>query len=349
MTSTVDAQIFDGPGQPFRLERLPIPTPGPGERVVAIRCATLCGSDVHTVEGRRREPTPAILGHEGIGDVVTAGAGVENDVGRRVTWTLADSCGHCRFCQQFDLPQKCDDLFKYGHAGLTDGTGLNGTYASHVLLRQGTHLVDIPDTISDSVAAPANCALATAVAAIDALPDRLERVLIQGAGLLGFYAAALLRQQGVASVWCCDPIASRRQLVSAWDVTAIDLHEVSQISDCDAVIEMAGHADSVADGVRALRPGGTYVFVGMVHPDSQLPVTGEQIIRKCLHLHGVHNYAPRHLDRAVEFLAQLGDDQRLAGLVSPPRPLSKLADAFTEARSQRWLRVAVAPDQLLER
>ena len=124
MTSSVVAQVFDGPGQPFRPEQYPLPTPGPGERIVAIRCATLCGSDVHTVEGRRHEPTPAILGHEGIGEVIAAGTGVEHDLGRRVTWTLADSCGQCRFCQQLDLPQKCDDLFKYGHASLTDGTGL---------------------------------------------------------------------------------------------------------------------------------------------------------------------------------------------------------------------------------
>ena len=347
MTSSAVAQVFDGPGQPFRLEQYPLPRPGPGERIVAIRCATLCGSDVHTIEGRRHEPTPAILGHEGIGEVIAAGTGVEHDLGRRVTWTLADSCGQCRFCQQLDLPQKCDDLFKYGHASLTDGTGLNGTYASHVLLRRGTHLVDVPATISDTVAAPANCALATAVAAIDVLPEGVDRILVQGAGLLGLYAAALLRHRGVKSVWCCDPLEKRRQQVAAWDVTAIHPDDVGQVKECDAVLEMAGYAPAVADGVQALRIGGTYVFVGMVHPDSQLPLTGEQVIRKSLRLQGVHNYAPRHLNQAVDFLAELGQDDRLQNLVSPPRPLSELSQAFSAARSQTWLRVAVAPDSRL--
>ncbi len=35
-----------------------------------------------------------------------------------------------------------------------------------------------------------------------------------------------------------------------------------------------------------VKPGGTYVLTGMVHPDSKLDVTAEQIIRKCLTIHG---------------------------------------------------------------
>ena len=38
--------------------------------------------------------------------------------------------------------------------------------------------------------------------------------------------------------------------------------------------------------MRVIKPGGTYVLTGMVHPDSQLDVTAEQIIRKCLTIHG---------------------------------------------------------------
>ncbi|MBD06100.1 MAG: dehydrogenase [Gemmatimonadetes bacterium] len=344
MKVTTAAQIFDGPGQPFRLEQLPLPDPGPGERIVAVGCATLCGSDIHTVDGRRREPTPAILGHEGIGHVIAAGPGAEADVGRRVTWSLADSCGHCRFCRRHDLPQKCDRLFKYGHADLADGSGLNGTYASHILLRAGTHLVDIPDSISDPVAAPANCALATAAAALDALPHSAERVLVQGAGLLGLYAAALLRHRGVDCVMCSDPVERRLEQVASWDVMPIEPENVSQIEECDAVLEMSGHADSVVDGVQALRVGGTYVLVGLVHPDSALALTGEQIIRKCLRFQGVHNYAPRHLDEAIDFLTDVGADDRLLQLVSPPRPLASLDDAFDEARTQTWHRVSVTPN-----
>jgi len=65
--------IFDGPGRPFRLADLEIPSrPDPGELVVELSLATICGSDLHTHAGTRREPTPCVLGHEGVGTVVAA-------------------------------------------------------------------------------------------------------------------------------------------------------------------------------------------------------------------------------------------------------------------------------------
>ena len=135
--------VFRGPGRRFDLEERPLPRHlGPREVLVRIRLATICGSDLHTLAGRRDEPTPSVLGHEGVGEVVALGPGrSECAPGDRVTWSLADSCGHCAACAEWDLPQKCRRLFKYGHAPLSDGTGLNGTYATHLLLRSGTAVV----------------------------------------------------------------------------------------------------------------------------------------------------------------------------------------------------------------
>lgn len=137
------------------------------------------------------QPTPLILGHEGVGEVVALGRNNTKralKLGDRVTWTIADSCGHCVPCTQLSMPQyvrsfivlfclllldgsclslfmfvrsKCKSLFKYGHARINDGCGLNGTYSTHVLLRAGTHVVKLPDHVTDRLAAPANCALAT--------------------------------------------------------------------------------------------------------------------------------------------------------------------------------------------
>ncbi|MCB0064393.1 MAG: alcohol dehydrogenase catalytic domain-containing protein, partial [Caldilineaceae bacterium] len=136
-------QIFDGADQPLRATRLPLPTTlQPGEVLVQIRLATICGSDLHTFMGHRQEAAPAILGHEAVGEIVAVGVGrAELQPGHRVTWTIADSCGHCRPCTTYGLPQKCDQLFKYGHAPLDNGSGLNGCYASHIVLRPGTHIV----------------------------------------------------------------------------------------------------------------------------------------------------------------------------------------------------------------
>jgi threonine dehydrogenase-like Zn-dependent dehydrogenase len=42
----------------------------------------------------------------------------------------------------------------------------------------------------------------------------------------------------------------------------------------------------INDGIRLLKAGGLYLFLGMVHPHSELNITGEQIIRKCLTIKG---------------------------------------------------------------
>jgi threonine dehydrogenase-like Zn-dependent dehydrogenase len=111
----------------------------------------------------------------------------------------------------------------------------------------------------------------------------------------------------------------------------------------DVVIEAAGVPEIVGEGLRLLRPGGHYLFAGMVHPESALTITGEQIIRGCVTVRGFHNYAPRHLDRAVAFLETSA--LPWASLVSPPLPLSCLEEGFALAATRRWARVAISFDE----
>ncbi|MBN2307795.1 MAG: zinc-binding dehydrogenase [Candidatus Hydrogenedentes bacterium] len=353
---TTTVQIFDGPGQPLRREAWPIPEAlQDGEVLVGIALATICGSDLHTVSGQRTEPTPAILGHEAVGRVLRKGRGrPELAEGTRVTWSIADSCGRCPACTEFGLPQKCDALFKYGHAAVTNGSGLNGCYAGHILLRAGTHIVPVPDNVSDPMAAPINCALATMVNALSYVPAPCRTAVIQGAGMLGLYGAALLRDRGADAVFCVDVQEGRLELAESFGATPIDGRpgryeqarariEQAAPRGVDAVIEVAGKADLVPEGVRLLRPGGHYAFIGMVHPNSALPLTGEAVIRKCLTIHGTHNYGPEHLDEAVAFLARTVDAYPYESLVSAPYRLDEIESALDAARSQQWARVAVAP------
>jgi putative phosphonate catabolism associated alcohol dehydrogenase len=338
--------VFKGPGQPLEFSDLPLPECGAGELLVAISCATICGSDLHTIEGRRQEPTPCVLGHEAVGRVVAAGAGREPAlIGQRVTWTLADSCGECLPCRDWDLAQKCARLFKYGHAPLADGSGLNGCYASHILLRRGTAVVPIPAAVADGVAAPANCALATMVNATEWLPTPCRVAVIQGAGMLGLYGCALLRARGVARVVVVDTNPARLNFVAAFGGEPVlgSAAEAVAPGHADAVIETAGTSAVVAEGVRLLRCGGFYGWVGMVHPATALDLTGETVIRRCLTIKGFHNYAPRHLAQAVEFLDRFSGAYPWASLVSPAWPLAELPAALEFAQTQRWPRVAIRP------
>lgn len=339
--------VFRGPGQSFELVEQTLDVPlASGECLVEILLATICGSDLHTVDGRRAEPAPCVLGHEGVGRVVAGGPGRGKEwIGRRVTWTLADSCGVCRACRDWSLPQKCERLFKYGHAPLGDGTGFNGTYSSHIVLRAGTAIIPLPDEVTDEMAAPANCALATMIAATEPLRAGGTTAVIQGAGLLGLFGCALLREKGWQRVVVVDNNPARLELVPAFGgepaLNSARAHVAA--GTVDAILEATGSAAVVAEGIELLRPGGHYQWVGLVHPDSRLDLTGETIIRKCLTIQGLHNYAPVHLAAAVHFLQIRGRSLPWSRLISPPFPLESLDTAMAAARSGRWPRIAIRP------
>ena len=206
--------------------------------------------------------------------------------------------------------------------------------------------------MTDAVVAPANCALATMFHAISRLPANCRAVVIQGAGLLGLYACAILNERGVNHIFCVDIQEQRLQLVSQFGGIAIDgrahkyVHDRERITavaprGVDAVIEVAGVKELVQEGISLLRPGGYYGLVGMVHPDSRLDLTGEQIIRKCLTVYGIHNYGPEHLEQAVQFLEQTVNTFPYESLVSAPVPLQQLAQGIELARTQQWSRVSV--------
>lgn len=99
-------QVFRGSGMPMRRMDFAVPSLRNGEITVTMRLSTICGSDLHTIQGHRQEPTPLILGHEGVGVVTDSQRAISNvTVGDRVTWSIADSCGHCTRCVQLQMPQ----------------------------------------------------------------------------------------------------------------------------------------------------------------------------------------------------------------------------------------------------
>lgn len=89
---------------------------------------------------------------------------------------------------------------------MSSGTGFNGCYASHIVLRKGTHVKKIPNEISDALASTINCALATVVNCIDSLPENIKKngrkAFVQGDGLLGLYSCALLKDIGFSHIYC---------------------------------------------------------------------------------------------------------------------------------------------------
>jgi putative phosphonate catabolism associated alcohol dehydrogenase len=365
LPSSARAVVFTAAGAPLELRELPLRAPRGGEILVRITCCTICGSDLHTYTGRRREASPTILGHEITGRVARFGpqAGRQDLLGRplsegdRITWTIVASCGACFYCTH-ELPQKCERLFKYGHQQLDDDHPLSGGLAEYCLLAPGTGIVRLPADLSDELAAPANCAVATVAAALRASGDCRDRVvLIQGAGMLGLIACAMARAGGAREVVCCDVQPGRldralqfgatRAAIADADADVEIIREAvlaaSEGRGADVALELSGSSSAIVAGLPLLRIGGRYVLVGTVTPTPPVELDPQMLVRRWLTITGVHNYAPRDLVVAVEFLAREQHAFPIAQLVGNSFPLEQASQALACALVQAGPRVAVVP------
>ncbi|MCA9178719.1 MAG: alcohol dehydrogenase catalytic domain-containing protein [Planctomycetales bacterium] len=357
------AAVYEGrPGQ-LALRELPAPELRDGEVLVEVLGCTLCGSDLHTIHGRRETGTPVVLGHEIVGRVRSSAgavrdiAGAELRTGDRVTWSIASSCGQCFYCQR-DLPQKCLTLFKYGHRSGSESAAaeLRGGLAELCLLDARAAILRLPEDLSLESACPANCATATVAAALEAAAAALSpamndwtgrQVVVTGAGMLGLTAAAMLRWRG-AEVWNIEPAAPRREWAARLGANPLTpaeapaaLARLNEGHGADAVFEMTGAPEAWQLAWPALRLGGVAVHVGAVFPTAAWPLPLEQLVRRQATLRGVHNYAPRHLLAAVEFLKH--NDALMKPLVTTWLPLREANEALEAASDPVNVRVGVRP------
>lgn len=344
------AAVFREVGKPLDLVEFPTPAPAAGETLVRVLASTLCGSDLHTYYGRRDAAKPTILGHEIIGEIVAFGGGAEAadcrqqplQIGDRVSWAIVANCGGCFYCRR-DLPQKCEQAVKFGHKAFRQQAGgvegLVGGLADHCLLPRGASLMRLPDSLGVEVACPANCATATAAAALQTVGVVEHRVIVVfGLGLLGLMASAQAATRG-AEVWGVDPDAARRELAEQFGATrTLNPEQLSQLATLpndgrgfDAAIDMSGAPAAMEAALSSLRLGGTLVLVGAVHPTPAVELSPERVVRRNLAIHGVHNYRPQDLATAIDFLTANQTRFPLDRLVQQWFSLEQADDAFQAA------------------
>jgi putative phosphonate catabolism associated alcohol dehydrogenase len=353
------AIVFTGAGRPLELVRFPTPEPRGAELRVRVTYCTLCRSDLHTYAGRRTEPTPVVLGHEIVGSIEAFGPtaprhdahGLPVSVGSRVTWAISVGCGSCFFCTE-DIPQKCERPYKYGHGRLNPERPLGGGLADCVVLVPGTFWLRVPDEVPATVAALANCATATVAALLrQGGPIAGRTVLVLGAGVLGVTACAMARVAGARAVMVSDSLPAERALrfgathdfpADREELTA-GVRDVTHGRGADLVLELAGAAESAEAALALARIGGTVLLAGTVAPVGTIGIDPENVVRRLLTIRGVHNYHPRDLATALEFLAGPGRDFPWRSLIVAEYPLEQAEQAFAAAHTQPGVRVAVVP------
>ena len=345
------AAVWAGPETGFSVDPLPLPDLRPGELLVRTELATICGSDLHTINGDRPTPLPTVLGHEAIGHVAATGGSVPGadgspvTIGDRVTWTIGTACGSCRRCAR-GCPQKCTTVRKYGHEAIDDHWRLNGGFGDHVHLAAGTGVVRLPFELPARVATPANCATATVTCAarrVGLTGD--DVVVVLGCGMLGLTAVAYAADRGCATIIACDIDPARRALAGGFGATVTvapeELAVETKQHGADVVFELSGNSRAVQSAFEVIDMAGRIAMVGSVSPAPVISFEPSGFVKNLTTVVGSHNYRVDDLVEAVAFLSRTPNQPRFADLIPEAFPLSGIVDAVAAANTGSAPRIAV--------
>jgi threonine dehydrogenase-like Zn-dependent dehydrogenase len=344
-------------GAPLAREERALPEVGPGEARVRVTAAGVCGSDVHMWEGRDpRIRLPLVLGHEGVGVVEQIGDDAQDlrgrpvRVGDPVIWERSLTCGRCHYCAVRKQPYLCPSRQVYGI--LRDGS-----YATHLLLAAGTRLLRLEPTDDPAVVAPAACAGATVAHAAEAATIRSgDAVLVLGPGPLGIFACAFARERGAKTIIAFGTERSRKRLElcrefgadhvmtvdgSTAEERAAKVHELTA-AGADVVLDCAGSASAIREGLALTAPGGVYCAPGIATPLGETPVRFfEDVGRKNLRIQGVWVSDASHMVQAVE-LVQSGR-YPFEKLISHRGGLNRATELLEAVRDRQATKAVICP------
>ncbi len=364
MTRTARAAIYDAPNTPFVIRDLPMRDVHDDEVLVRVTMSTICRSDIHSYQGLRPNPCPGILGHEIIGIIEQLGKNIVRDMrgealkkGSRITWTEYFHSGDSYYGDVHDMPQKSDGIRKYGHDLVETDPHLLGGFAEYCYVLPGTGILILPDELSDEEAAPLNCGVATMISVTEAAQIEMgDVVVVQGLGLLGLYGCAMARARGARRVIGLDTVSDRLKAAKKFgadetidisghsgDTLVKAVRELSPPDGADVVIEVCGVPDVIPAGLQMLRVGGRYVLGGIVTPDADVTFDANILVKKWISLRGIHNYHPRHLIQALDFVMANRKRFPFKDIVDSKFSLDNLDEAFERASNRSVLRAAIVP------
>ncbi|WP_066369700.1 zinc-dependent alcohol dehydrogenase [Herbidospora mongoliensis] len=249
------AFVITGPFQ-GEVQDVEPPVPKPGEVIVRVERAGVCGTDAEFFTGEMaylhdgQARYPLRIGHEWCGVVTALGAGVSGEwLGRRVTGDTMLGCQRCARCQggrQHLCAERFEIGIRYGHPGALAEFLPVPAFALHAL----------PDDVGPVLGAmvePGGNAL-RAVQAARLRPG--QKLLILGPGTIGLLAAMFAVAEGVeVHLLGLSPVFARS--------LGFTCHTEVPDLPFDAVIDASNSADLPALAAEKVEPGGRVVYIGL--------------------------------------------------------------------------------------
>jgi erythritol/L-threitol dehydrogenase len=276
LPETMKAVVVHGPGD-YRLEEVPVPTPGPGEALVRVEAVGICASDLKAYHGAAKfwgdENRPAwtetqvIPGHEFAGEIVvlddTAAARWGVAVGDRVVAEQIVPCDECRYCRRGEY-WMCGPHDMYGFKRVAPGA-----MAEYMVYTPTSRVHRVSKDIPAHHAAfaePLSCALH----AVERASIQFEDVVVvAGCGPIGLGMIAGAAAKSPAAIVALDLADSKLELARKCGAThAVNIGRedpvgfVRAMTDgygADVYLEATGHVSAVGQGLNLLRKLGRYV------------------------------------------------------------------------------------------
>ena len=288
----MQAIVKVSPAPGLKVATVAKPTVGPGEVLIAVRHAGVCGTDLHIADwdawAQGRIKPPVVVGHEFAGEIVATGDGVAGGglkPGQLVTAEGHIVCGHCLQCRT-------------GNSHICKNTRIigvdrDGAFAEYVAM-PATNVLPldgIPTTVGAVMDPMGNAFHAVLTAEIPG-----STVFVVGCGPIGCFAVGIARAAGAAKVIASDVNDKRLALAQRMgahvtinavrdDVVRTVLGETGG-EGADVVCEMSGVPSALHQAFAAVRMGGRVQLLGI--PKGEIPVDlAKEIIFKGITVYGV--------------------------------------------------------------
>jgi len=321
-----------------RPSEIETPRPGPGEALIRIHAAGVCGTDLHIVDGMiKPDSYPMTLGHEAAGIVEEAGPGVAMKVGTRVAVFNKLFCGTCEQCL---LGRQNLCVVEPGQLGFNRDGG-----DADYLVAPERNLAVLPDEVDFATAAVLTCAGMTAVhtTRMSRLESGQSAVVngIGGVGILVVQAAARAGARVIAVADSADKAALAAEHGAADVIVLAPGEDYATLPEAvrsraggrgaDVFFELVGTTETMTAGIRALAPRGRFVSTG--YTDQSLSIHPIEFILSEASLVSTVAATRTDLNDAIAMAAAGNLTVPLAGSY----PLDGIADALAALRSRSVL------------